>query len=81
MTGTIERTEEWVMDKPKTNMEVIKVIDADDMAPIDVTSTKATPKKDDKKVTTSTKPQAVLDYEKKNSGKKKIKVRDGSTGG
>ncbi|HEY6504918.1 MAG TPA: hypothetical protein VIZ28_13135 [Chitinophagaceae bacterium] len=28
-----------------------------------------------------TKPQAILDYEKKNSGKKKTKVRDGSTGG
>jgi hypothetical protein len=27
-----------------------------------------------------TKPQAVLDYEKKNSGKKKIKSRDGQTG-
>jgi hypothetical protein len=26
------------------------------------------------------KPQVILDYEKKNSGKKKIKVRDGSTG-
>lgn len=28
----------------------------------------------------ATKPQAVLDYEKKNSGKKKVKTRDGSTG-
>jgi hypothetical protein len=28
-----------------------------------------------------TKPQAILDYEKKNAGKKKIKVRDGKTGG
>jgi len=27
-----------------------------------------------------TKPQAVLDYEKKNSGKKKVKTRDGRTG-
>src|SRR5262249_20402068 len=27
-----------------------------------------------------TKPQVVLDYEKKNSGKKKVKTRDGSTG-
>src|SRR5258705_502121 len=29
---------------------------------------------------TVAKPQAVLDYEKKNAGKKKIKVRDGRTG-
>ena len=28
-----------------------------------------------------TKPQAVLDYEKKNSGKKKVKTRDGNTSG
>ncbi len=27
------------------------------------------------------KPQAILEYEKKNSGKKKVKVRDGRTGG
>ena len=27
-----------------------------------------------------TKPQAVLDYEKKNSGKKKVRTRDGNTG-
>jgi len=27
------------------------------------------------------KPKEVLDFEKKNSGKKKIRVRDGSTGG
>jgi len=27
-----------------------------------------------------TKPQVVLDYEKKNAGKKKVKTRDGSTG-
>jgi len=53
----------------------------DDLAPIDVStgktasSVKPTDKKEVKK------PQAVLDYEKKNSGKKKIRVRDGSTGG
>ncbi len=27
------------------------------------------------------KPKEVLEFEKKNSGKKKVKVRDGSTGG
>jgi hypothetical protein len=26
------------------------------------------------------KPQVVLDYEKKNSGKKKVRTRDGNTG-
>jgi hypothetical protein len=49
------------------------------MAPIDPATGEATVKKDEKKV--MTKPQAVLDFEKKNAGKKKIKVRTGSTGG
>ncbi|HTE23439.1 toxin-antitoxin system YwqK family antitoxin [Flavitalea sp.] len=38
-----------------------------------------TAKPTDKK--TIAKPKEVLDFEKKNAGKKKIKVRDGSTGG
>lgn len=33
----------------------------------------------EKKKPEQTKPQAVLDFEKKNAGKKKIKVKDGST--
>jgi hypothetical protein len=73
--GTIEKTEEWVMDKPKEKPKVVE----DDMAPIDPATGEATVKKDEKKV--MTKPQAVLDFEKKNAGKKKIKVRTGSTGG
>ena len=73
--GTIEKTEDWVMDKPK----VKEVAATDDLAPIDVTSGNAMVKKDDKK--TTTKPKEVLEYEKKNAGKKKIKVRDGRTGG
>jgi hypothetical protein len=81
LTGTVDKTEEWMMDKPKTNDVAVKTIEEDDMSPIDVKNgTKGTVKKDDKK-TTSNKPQAILDYEKKNSGKKKVKVRDGSTGG
>lgn len=70
--GTITKTETYWMDK-------IKVGDAvpgqgssdDDLKPIDVS--KKTPK-------TETKPAAILEYEKKNSGKKRIKARDGSTG-
>lgn len=75
MTGRVEETQNWVMDKPK--VEGVE----DDLAPIDVTGgvTDATVKKDDKKAAPK-KPQAILDYEKKNAGKKKIKVRDGSTG-
>lgn len=64
--GTIEKTENWVMDKP-----LVKASEVDDLAPIDVTVEKKT----------TTKPKEVLDFEKKNAGKKKIKVRTGSTGG
>jgi hypothetical protein len=78
--GVIEKTEEWVMDKPKVNETATAAVE-DDLAPIDVSSGKtanSTKANENKAVK---KPQAVLDYEKKNSGKKKIKVRDGSTGG
>jgi hypothetical protein len=37
--------------------------------------------KTDEEKKTANKPKEVLEYEKKNSGKKKIKVRDGNTGG
>lgn len=76
MTGHIEKTEQWIMDKPAKQVGE----NEDDLAPIDVTDTNAaTVKNDDKK--TVTKPKEVLEFEKKNAGKKKIKVRTGSTGG
>lgn len=76
MTGTIEETQQWAMDRPK--VEAME----DDLAPIDVTATAdAGGETADAKKKTLPKPQAILDYEKKNAGKKKIKVRDGSTGG
>ena len=76
MTGTVEETQQWVMDRPKVEGE------DDDMAPINVSNgtDDATATKETKKVPPK-KPQAILDYEKKNAGKKKIKVRDGNTGG
>ena len=73
MTGRIEKTEQWAMDKPKVDELV------DDMAPIDVAD--GTVKKEVKKPVEKPKLQAIMDYEKKNSGKKKVKVRDGNTGG
>lgn len=72
--GTVDKTETWVMNQPK-NKDV--AASDDDMAPIDVTANGKADKKDE----TKAKPQAVLEYEKKNAGKKKIKVRDGRTGG
>jgi hypothetical protein len=69
-SGKIDKTEKWYLDKPATGNS------DDDLAPIDVAdNTKA--KSDSAKK--YPKPQAILDYEKKNK-KKKIKVRDGQTG-
>ena len=67
--GTITKTEEYFLDKLKTDKD-------DELQPIDIAAsgTDSTGKK------TVAKPQAVLDFEKKNSGKKKTKVRDGKTG-
>ena len=78
MSGTVDRTEQWVMNKPKSDEPTAQA--GDDLAPIDVTGGDDSDKKDAKPVEKK-KPQAVLDYEKKNSGKKKVKTRDGQTGG
>jgi hypothetical protein len=72
--GTIEATEFYVMNKLRTEGD--EFIGDDDIRPIGISKSKS----DTAGKKTVTKPQAVLDYEKKNSGKKKIKVRDGSTG-
>ena len=80
-TGAIESTQEWVMNKQKE--DVAAASDGNDLAPIDVSkngnkSTATKVSQDDEK---KAKPKEVLEFEKKNSGRKKIKVRDGSTGG
>jgi hypothetical protein len=71
--GTITKTERYWLDKLSTGNE-----GDDELKPIDVTDSKS--KSDTTGKRTMTKPQAVLDYEKKNAGKKKIKVREGRTG-
>lgn len=70
--GTIVKTERYKLDK----LVVAGAAD-DDLAPIDVSGIAGTDSTGKKSVA---KPQAVLDFEKKNEGKKKIKVRDGRTG-
>jgi hypothetical protein len=72
--GVIEKTEDWYFDKPARR-------DGDELLPIDVTDNTVMAKSDTATKKALTKPQAILDYEKKNAGKKKIKVRDGKTGG
>ena len=73
-TGRIEATEQWAMNRKKTKEDE----DAD-LAPIDPNDPNATAKKPEKKP--AQKPKEVLEFEKNNSGKKKVKVRDGNTGG
>jgi antitoxin component YwqK of YwqJK toxin-antitoxin module len=71
-SGIVQKEEEWVMDKLRGKGDNA----TDDLAPIGVSNgTTSTEKKP------VAKPKEVLEFEKKNSGKKKIKVRDGSTGG
>lgn len=72
--GTVIKTEKWFLDKPATGDSK----NDDDLKPIDV-SDNSKLKSDTAAKKGAAKPQAVLDYEKKNSNKKKIKVRDGAT--
>ena len=75
--GTVEATEYYVMNKLRTEED--EFINDDDIKPISVSEKKAKSDTTTAKKPLS-KPQAILDYEKKNSGKKKIKARDGATG-
>jgi hypothetical protein len=74
MSGRIEKTETWFLDKPAKKTGEGE----DDLAPIDVTDVTETQPETKKTVA---KPKEVVEFEKKNSGKKKIRVRDGNTGG
>lgn len=75
LSGRVEKSESWYLDKPAKKTGEGE----DDLLPIDVAAHDADSEKAaEKKVT---KPKEVLEFEKKNSGKKKIKVRTGSTGG
>lgn len=74
--GRIEATEFYVMNKLRTEDD--EMIGEDDIRPIDVSKGKQPT--DSLKKATSPTLQVIKDYEKKNSGKKKIKARDGQTG-
>ncbi len=75
--GVVIATENYVLNKP-ANTDGTLVSADDDMKPIDIRGAKAASDTAGKKP--ATKPQAIMDYEKKNSGKKKVKTREGSTG-
>jgi len=72
--GVIVKTENYQLDKLVNNQG--EAFD-DELKPLGVGGSS---KSDTTGKKTATKPQAVIDYEKKNSGKKKVKTRDGSTG-
>lgn len=71
-SGRQEKVEHFFLDKParKTGTD-------DELAPIDVTDNTTTAKTEEPKKTA--KPKEVLEFEKKNSGKKKVRMRDGQT--
>lgn len=73
--GTIEETENYVMNKLQT---ADGLYGDDDIKPLKVSTYQ--PKTDSLGNKVVTKPKEILEFEKKNSGKKKVKVRDGSTG-
>lgn len=78
LSGRIEKTEFWYFDKPARKTG----IDDDELAPIDVTNNEdgnTTAKADEKKKVVA-KPKEVVEFEQKKPGKKKIRMRDGSTG-
>ena len=74
-TGKVEKTEKWVMDRLKTKEDD----DENTIAATDGNSTTTTQKTEEKKKVP--KPKEVVEFEKKNAGKKKVKYRDGNTGG
>lgn len=74
MTGELVKTEHWFLDQP---VEPGKEPGNPEKGLKKADSTSV--KKDSASV--KNKPKEVLDFEKKNSGKKKTKVRDGRTGG
>jgi hypothetical protein len=69
-TGRIERTEEYIRDS------AVGILGS-----LGVTARKQVPKSEsDSSQKKTDKPSVVQEWEKKNAGKKKVKVRDGSTG-
>lgn len=74
--GTITGTENYWLNKLKTDEG--QLLNDDEIKPLAISTGKL--KSDTATKKTVTKPKEVLEFEKKNKGKKKIKVRDGSTG-
>lgn len=79
--GTIQKRERYFLDKLQTDEEATAAGGEEgdeDIRPLDVKNSKVGKGTDS--LGNKIKPQVVLDYEKKNSGKKKVRTRDGNTG-
>jgi hypothetical protein len=70
-TGALAKTETWYMNESEADRKKKQMAKATTTTTSD--STKPAPKK--------VVPKEVMEFEKKNAGKKKVKVRDGQTGG
>ena len=74
--GTVIKTEQYKLDKL-----IVAGVAEDELAPIDISTGSNTKSVSDSVAKKSiAKPKAVLDYEKKNAGKKKVRTRTGETG-
>ncbi len=71
-TGAVARTEKWFLGK---------IDDGNATAGANAVSITKTTGSDTTAAKPKVKPKEVLEFEKKNAGKKKVKVRDGRTGG
>ena len=76
--GSVEATEFYVMNKLRTESD--EMIGDDDIKPIEVSKGKTVAVSDSLRKANDPTLRAIKQYEKDNSGKKKIKVRDGNTG-
>ena len=76
--GGVIKTENWWMNKPAEELQASGGQVDDELRPLAVSDGRS--KSDTAGKKPMTKPQVVLDYEKKNSGKKKVRTRDGNTG-
>ena len=86
-SGKLEKREDYIFDELKGNGDddVAATGDStleDELAAIDVTAAGKKPiykPKTEEENKALKKPQAILDYEKNNAAKKKVRVRDGNT--
>jgi hypothetical protein len=75
--GTVEATENYVMNK--LQIDDGSMVGEDDIRPIEIS--KGKPVSDSLRKANDPAMKMIKQYEKENSGKKTIKVRDGRTGG